>query len=132
MRTLSRKITILYVDDDTIFLELVTYSLARDPVFQLECVSSGAEALVRLERPGVHIILLDVMMPQMSGPDLLKIVHQRPHIAKTPVIFITAATMSIDRDQLMELGAIGIIDKPFDPSKLAEQIRRILGLKSHV
>lgn len=129
---MSAAITILFVDDDVMFQDLVRYSLARDSRFLMECVLSGSEALERLSHPGIDVILSDVMMPQMSGPDLLAAVRRQPGTKELPFIFMTAAAMSLKREELTELGLLGVISKPFDPTDLAGQISRMIGLDADV
>ena len=129
---MSAAITILFVDDDVMFQDLVRYSLARDSRFRMECVLSGSEALERLSHPGIDVILSDVMMPQMSGPDLLAAVRRQPGTKELPFIFMTAAAMSLKREDLTELGLLGVISKPFDPTDLAGQISRMIGLDADV
>ncbi len=129
---MSAAITILFVDDDVMFQDLVRYSLARDSRFLMECVLSGSEALERLSHPGIDVILSDVMMPQMSGPDLLAAVRRQPGTKELPFIFMTAAAMSLKREDLTELGLLGVISKPFDPTDLAGQISRMIGLDADV
>ena len=118
--------SLLFVDDDIVLQDLVKYSLKRDPNIHLEYSSSGAAALERLSQPGIDVVLSDVMMPHMSGPDLLAAMRRNPNLARVPVIFITASTLSVPEAQLVELGACGVIGKPFDPNTLAERIRELL------
>ena len=72
------------------------------------------------------MILLDVMMPRLDGPGTLARLRVLPGLEQTPVIFMTARVQSSERDRYLELGAIGVITKPFDPMTLAGQVRDIL------
>ena len=123
---------ILQVEDQEDIREIVAISLGSDPGIQLTSVGSGAEALEILAgdlRPDV--ILLDVMMPEMDGLETLSRLRRLPGHAETPVIFMTARTMEHERTRYFELGALGIIPKPFDPVSLARSVRDILaGAKS--
>ncbi|NQV54755.1 MAG: response regulator [Rhodospirillales bacterium] len=91
----------------------------------VEMCSSGSEALKVLPGYGPDIILLDVMMPEMDGPDTLAAIRQLPGFDQVPVIFMTAKVMDSDREHYRSLGAAGVIAKPFDPMKLADQVREI-------
>ena len=83
---------------------------------------TSAEAAVEAARSGpLDAVLLDVMMPGVDGPGTLELL--RPVIgADTPVIFLTAKTQSADRERLSDLGAAGLIAKPFDPMTLPDEV----------
>ena len=70
------------------------------------------------------VVLLDVMMPGMDGPGVLKALRELG--AATPVVFITARAQSHERSRLIDLGALGVITKPFDPMSLAKDLRAVL------
>jgi two-component system, OmpR family, response regulator len=76
------------------------------------------------------VILLDVMMPEIDGIETLARLRGLPGHAQTPVIFMTARTMEHERSRYMELGALGVIAKPFDPMTLAKNVRDILARSS--
>lgn len=118
---------ILHVDDEPDIREVAAMSLSLDPTITLTSAASGAEALSLLEngeRPDV--ILLDVMMPEMDGPGALARLRQLPAHKETPVIFMTARAQSSELGRYIELGALGVIVKPFDPMSLAASVRDIL------
>lgn len=120
-------LNLLHVDDEADIREVAAFSLELDPDIALTSLSSGEEALERLNggmRPDV--ILLDVMMPSLDGPGVLKRLRQIPELEHTPVIFMTARVQSSERNRYLELGAVGVITKPFDPMTLADQIRGLL------
>lgn len=115
---------VLYVDDDDDIRHIVELALGLDPGINVRIVSSGAEALVELDRSGApDVILLDVMMPVIDGPMLLGLLRERPDTANTPVIFMTAKTRPADVADYRARGAIGVVMKPFDPVGLADEIR---------
>jgi DNA-binding response OmpR family regulator len=70
------------------------------------------------------VVLLDVMMPVMDGPGVLKALRETGVV--TPVVFITARAQSHERSRLMDLGALGVISKPFDPMSLAKDLCAVL------
>jgi two-component system, OmpR family, response regulator len=121
-------IQVLYVDDEPDIREVAAMALQLDPAIKVHAVESGAAALALLEGGAFSpdVALLDVMMPAMDGPGLLMELRARPRTAATPVIFMTARTQAHDRHRLLELGALGVIDKPFDPMSLARELRALL------
>lgn len=119
---------ILHVDDEPDIREVAAMSLGIDPEIEVRSAPSGAEALKILEsdwRPDV--VLLDVMMPELDGPGTLERLRQLPGHEATPVIFMTARAQAQEQSRFLELGAIAVIIKPFDPMTLAGQVRDNLG-----
>jgi CheY-like chemotaxis protein len=119
---------VLYVDDEPDIREVATLSLQLDPAIEVRAVESGADALMLIARGDwtADVVLLDVMMPGMDGPGVLKALRELPMAATTPVIFITARAQSHERSRLIDLGALGVITKPFDPMSLAKDLRAVL------
>ena len=118
---------VLQVEDQDDIRDIVSLSLGTDPCIALKTAASGFEALEILSgnyQPDV--ILLDVMMPEIDGIETLSRVRRLPGHAKTPIIFMTARTMEHERSLYMDLGALGVIAKPFDPMTLAKSVRDIL------
>lgn len=120
-------IQVLYVDDEPDIREIATLALGLDPEFTVTSCASGMDALKIAADAVPNVILLDVMMPVMDGPTTLQQLQLNPRTASVPVIFITARTQPQDIAAFRELGAIGIIAKPFDPMQLAQQVRTLLG-----
>jgi CheY-like chemotaxis protein len=117
---------ILYVDDEADIREVAELSLGLNPAWEIRTAGSGAEALSVIEAWTPDLILLDVMMPNMDGPQTLQAIRQRRSAQDLPVIFITARVLATDRSRLMGLGAAGVIAKPFDPMKLAPDVAAIV------
>ena len=116
----------LYVDDDTDISTIVEMCLEMNENFEVLCVNSGNQALVKSEAWQPDIILLDYMMPEMDGPETFLRLKQNPATKDIPVVFVTAKTMQEDVSKLLELGAKGVISKPFDPLSLATEIQAFL------
>lgn len=116
---------VLYVDDDADIREIVSLSLGLDPDMAVETAASGQAALERARQGGLDLILLDVMMPQMDGRSTLAALKDLGLDPPIPVIFVTARTQSHEIAQFKELGAIGVIGKPFDPMTLAQDVRAL-------
>ncbi|MEW6257829.1 MAG: response regulator [Pseudomonadota bacterium] len=116
---------VLYVDDDADIREIVTLSLCLDPDIAVETAPSGAAALERARKGGLDLMLLDVMMPQMDGRTTFSALQDLALVPPVPVIFVTARTQAHEIAQFKELGAIGVIAKPFDPMTLAREVRAL-------
>ncbi len=116
---------ILCVDDDPDLRNIVTMSLQDVGGFVLQACESGKEAIEKAPAFDPQLILLDVMMPGMDGPETLTALRRNPRLAKAAVVFITAKAGPEDKTRLMDLGAVDVIAKPFDPMHLHERIRII-------
>lgn len=116
---------VLYVDDEPDIREVAVICLELDPEIEVRAAESGPRALEWVAsgecRPDV--LLLDVMMPEMDGPSVLKALRLLEPTRETPVVFITARAQSHERNRFIELGAVGVITKPFDPMTLAKELR---------
>jgi CheY-like chemotaxis protein len=118
---------ILSVDDDPDLRDVGLMSLELDPALEVRTASSAAEALAQLDREDWRpdLFMLDVMMPEMDGPNLLRAIRTRPGLTDIPAIFITARVGPSERAQFLEAGAIGVIAKPFDPMQLGAEVRSL-------
>lgn len=125
-KNMSESLKILYVDDEDDIREIAVMALEFDPGLTVRSCASGSDALATVADWLPDLILLDVMMPDMDGPETLTRLQQAPETAAVPVVFTTARTQPEDIDRFMNLGAAGVISKPFDPMTLAEQARDLL------
>jgi two-component system, OmpR family, response regulator len=116
---------ILYVEDDPDIQAIAVMVLETIHGFTLEVCSSGNEALQKAEAFNPDLILLDVMMPSMDGPETLEKLREFPTLAVTPVVFMTAKVQPQEVQAYLDIGAVGVIAKPFDPMTLADQLREI-------
>jgi len=119
---------VLYVDDEPDIREVATLSLRLDPRIEIRSAESGQQALEIVAKADwkPDVILLDVMMPGMDGPTTLARLRELDITRETPVIFMTARAQTFERNRLLELGALGVIPKPFDPMGLASQLRALV------
>lgn len=117
---------ILYVDDEPDIREVAEMSLSLDPGFTVRTVGSGEEALAVAAEWNPALILLDVMMPGMDGPQVLARLREQPETAAIPVVFVTARAQRSDIQNFSTLDALGVIGKPFDPINLPAQVRAFL------
>ena len=117
---------ILHVDDDPDIRDVAQLSLQLDPTFVVRSADSAAQALEMIAISAPDVILLDVMMPGMDGPDMFERLQSCPETAVIPVIFMTAAAQEQTAQDLIGLGAAGVISKPFDPLSLCGDVRNLL------
>ena len=117
---------LLHVEDEPDIREVVEMSLALDPDITLKSCASGPEALVAVADWTPDVILMDVMMPKMDGPETLKHLREDARTAKIPVVFMTARAQTHEMEHFLSLGAAGVIPKPFDPMTLAAAVRAYL------
>jgi CheY-like chemotaxis protein len=117
------KTRILYVDDEDDIREVAVFALELDPQLEVRSARSGMEALEVITSWRPDLILLDVMMPGMDGPEMLARMRAGPEPADLPVVFITARTQAHEVERFLALGAAGVIAKPFDPMTLAATAR---------
>jgi CheY-like chemotaxis protein len=122
MSTLQR---ILYVEDEADIQAVAKLSLEMVGGFTVKICSSGEEALREAEAFAPDMILLDVMMPGIDGPNTLMGLRQIPSLANIPVAFMTAKVQPQEIAHYKSLGAKDVIPKPFDPMTLATQVRAV-------
>jgi len=116
---------ILVVEDEPDLRELIAYNLRIDG-HEVEIACDGAEALKEVERERPDLILLDLMMPRLSGQQVAERLKQAPATSSIPIIMLTA--MSEERDELrgLELGADDYITKPFSMTVLLARVGAVL------
>jgi CheY-like chemotaxis protein len=114
---------ILHVDDEPDIREIVDMSLGLNAEFEVRACASGVDAIAMAAEWSPFLILLDVMMPGMDGPTTLTHLRKDPRTADIPVLFMTARAQEREVQQLIALGAQGVISKPFDPMTLAFSVR---------
>ncbi|RLQ87218.1 response regulator [Notoacmeibacter ruber] len=120
------KMRVLYVDDEPDIREIAVISLEIGEQFEVKSCSSGEEAVPFAKQWRPEVILLDVMMPVIDGPETLRRLRSQPETAAIPIIFVTARTQKQEVDRYFELGAQGVIPKPFRPMELVDDVKRIL------
>lgn len=114
---------ILCVEDDPDIQEVIRLALETVGGFTVKLCASGREALAGMAGFRPDLVLLDVMMPGMDGPQTLAALRQQPEGAALPVIFMTAKVQPEEVAHLESLGVLGVIAKPFDPMALAQELR---------
>ncbi|MEM7584487.1 MAG: response regulator [Acidobacteriota bacterium] len=116
---------ILFVEDERDIQMVARLALEDVGGFTVEVCSSGDEALEKAPQFRPDLILLDVMMPPPDGPATLSALARQPESAQIPVVFVTAKVQNHEVAQYLDLGAIDVIVKPFDPMTLADQVLAI-------
>jgi two-component system, OmpR family, response regulator CpxR len=119
---------ILMIDDDSELCALVGRFLAAEG-FDVDRARNGTEGLQRARAAEYALIMLDVMMPDMNGFDVLQRIRAG---SRTPVLMLTARGDTLDRVVGLEMGADDYLPKPFDPAELAARIRAILRRSAHL
>ena len=122
---MSRRLLLVDDDDGVRFVARTALELVGG--WTVTAVSSGAEALRESVSSPPDAILLDVMMPGLDGPSTLSRLRAHPETSQVPVIFLTAKARSSQHDALLDLGAVGVLVKPFDPMQLSNQVVALLG-----
>ncbi|KQX20313.1 MULTISPECIES: response regulator [unclassified Sphingomonas] len=125
---MTEKIRILYIDDEPDIRLIVELALRIRPGIEVRTADSGETGLAALQsgdwRP--DLAMIDVMMPGLTGPDVLAAMLDDPDLASIPVVFVTARARPQDVRGYLDQGAKGVITKPFDPMTLAEQVLAII------
>jgi two-component system response regulator RegX3 len=112
----------LIVEDEESVAEPLAYLLRRDG-FVVSIAGTGPAGLAEFDRNGADIVLLDLMLPEMSGSDVFRELRQRGPV---PVIMVTARDAEIDKVVGLELGADDYVTKPFSTRELVARIRAVL------
>ena len=116
---------ILYAEDDPDIREIAIIALADLGGYELKVCESGVEALDSINDFEPDLFLLDVMMPGIDGPTTLKELRQIDGMANIPAIFMTAKVQPQEVNEYIEMGATGVISKPFDPMSLVDEINAL-------
>jgi two-component system OmpR family response regulator len=119
-------VKVLIIDDDADIRTIAGLSLSRLGGMTVIEASSGAEGLRKAEEERPDVILLDMMMPTMDGSETLAALRAQPATATTPVIFLTAKAVLVEVERMRDLGAAGVLIKPFDPRTLAGDVRALV------
>ena len=115
----------LYVEDDCDIAEVTIMVLQDIGGFEVEHCYCGEKALERLSIFKPQLILMDVMMPGLDGPQTLQKLRQIPNGEDIPVIFITAKAQTHEQASYKEMGSLGVIIKPYEPTTLCAQIEAL-------
>jgi two-component system response regulator RegX3 len=113
---------VLVVEDEESFSDALSYMLRKEG-FEVSVAGTGPSALTEFDRTGADIVLLDLMLPEMSGTEVCRQLRQRSHV---PIIMVTARDSEIDKVVGLEIGADDYVTKPYSPRELVARIRAVL------
>ncbi|MEU6074552.1 response regulator transcription factor [Micromonospora sp. NPDC047074] len=117
---------VLVVEDEESFSDALSYMLRKEG-FEVSVAATGPSALTEFDRTGADIVLLDLMLPEMSGTEVCRQLRQRSHV---PIIMVTARDSEIDKVVGLEIGADDYVTKPYSPRELVARIRAVLRRQS--
>jgi len=123
---------IMIIDDEPITLEMVQAFLEEAGYTNFILVEKSTEAMEHILNSEPDILLLDLMMPEVSGYDILTQVRELPKLRYLPIIILTAATDTESKLRALDLGATDFLAKPVDPSELSLRVRNTLAAKSYL
>jgi two-component system response regulator RegX3 len=113
---------VLVVEDEDSFSDALSYMLRKEG-FEVSVAATGTSALTEFDRTGADIVLLDLMLPEMSGTEVCRQLRSRSHV---PIIMVTARDSEIDKVVGLEIGADDYVTKPYSPRELVARIRAVL------
>ena len=113
---------ILVVEDETSFSEALSYLLGREG-FDVSVADSGTRAIEEFDRHGADLILLDLMLPGLSGTEVCRQIRSKSNV---PIIMLTAKDAEIDKVVGLELGADDYVTKPYSTAELVARIKAVL------
>lgn len=117
--------SILVVEDEDNIALALDYLMTREG-YAHDRVANGGEALPRIRAMHPDLVLLDVMLPEMSGYEICQGMRLDPELADIKILMMTARGSAIERKKGLALGADGFISKPFELGELRSEVRRLL------
>jgi len=116
---------VLLIEDDRDIVELVRYNLEKEG-FQLTAIGDGASGLAQIHKSPPDLLLLDLMLPKLSGLEICKEVRRDETLNRLPIVMLTARGEEADRVVGLELGADDYVTKPFSPRELIARVKALL------
>jgi two-component system, OmpR family, response regulator RegX3 len=113
---------VLVVEDEESFSDALSYLLRREG-YEVEVADTGPDALTAFDRSGADLVLLDLMLPGLSGTEVCRELRSR---SKVPIIMVTARDTEVDKVVGLELGADDYVTKPFSSRELIARVRAVL------
>jgi two-component system alkaline phosphatase synthesis response regulator PhoP len=121
----DEKRAILVVEDETDIAELVRFNLEQEGYFPT-VVGDGERAVEAVAQHRPALLILDLMLPGMTGLEVCKYLRAQPQSARLPIVILTAKTAEVDRILGLEMGADDYVSKPFSPRELVARVRAVL------
>lgn len=123
---MTRLPRVLVVEDEDNIATALEFLIMREG-YAHDRVASGAEAMARIEATHPDLVLLDIMLPEVSGYEICHRIRTDPDLADVKVLMMTARGSALERRRGQELGADGFISKPFELKDLRAEVHRLLG-----
>jgi two-component system alkaline phosphatase synthesis response regulator PhoP len=121
----KKDIKILLVDDEQDILEIIGYNLSQEG-YQITTASNGREAIAKAKKEIPHLIIMDVMMPEMDGMEACEAIRKIPELSQTVITFLTARSEDYSQVAGFEAGADDYIAKPIKPKLLVSKVKALL------
>ena len=121
----KKDIKILLVDDEPDILEIVGYNLSSEG-YQIITAENGQEGVKKAKKELPHLIILDVMMPEMDGIEACEIIRKNPNLKNTIITFLTARGEDYSQVAGFDAGADDYITKPIKPKVLVSKVKALL------
>jgi two-component system phosphate regulon response regulator PhoB len=121
----EKKVKVLVVDDEPAIREMIRFALNKSGM-KVSCAESGREAIDKINEKKPDILLLDWMMPNLSGPQLTRHLRKNPLTQDIPIIMLTARVSEDDKVSGLNAGADDYIIKPFSPRELVARIHAVI------
>ena len=115
-------VRILIVEDESSFSEALEFLLGKEG-FSIVSAANGTEAITKFEQGGIDLVLLDLMIPEISGTEVCRQIRAK---SKVPIIMLTAKDSEVDKVVGLELGADDYVTKPFSLEELVARLRALL------
>lgn len=117
---------ILIVDDDELVL-IALRELLRSENYEVQTFSRGSEALKIIDGEDFDLLILDIIMPEMDGFELCKLIRKKDNYREKPIVFLTAKNQEADKKRGLEVGATLFLSKPIAPQRLLAVIADTIG-----
>ncbi len=117
-------IRVLIAEDEPHIIESLSFVLGREG-FDVSAVLDGESVIEHLRSERPNVVILDVMLPQLNGFEVLKRIKSDPSLAAIPVIILTAKGQAQDRRMAEEIGVDGFMTKPFSNRDIVDEVRRL-------
>ena len=121
----ERKRRVLVVEDEDNIAIALDYLITREG-YDYDRLANGSDAMTHIRKTHPDLVLLDVMLPEVSGYEICQEMRRDPTLSDVKILIMTARGSAIERRKGLALGADGFISKPFELKDLREQVRRLL------
>lgn len=124
-RMKKKEIRILLVDDEPDILEIVGYNLSQEG-YQISTAENGRDAIAKAKKEQPHLIIMDVMMPEMDGMEATEAIRKIPELSNVIITFLTARSEDYSQVAGFDAGADDYITKPIKPKLLVSKVKALL------